>query len=109
MYLKKLKMVDFMPYAGAQEVDFTCDPEHPVILIKGENNRGKSSLFAALRWCLYGKAIKRSGSSIPDYDLLNDNAFSENRDSFEVQLEFTNNGDNYLLTRSCTVKKEHSE
>lgn len=106
MYLKKLKMVDFMPYAGAQEVDFTCDPEHPVILIKGENNRGKSSLFAALRWCLYGKAIKRSGSSIPDYDLLNDNAFSENRDSFEVQLEFTNNGDNYLLTRSCTVKKD---
>jgi len=106
MYLKKLKMVDFMPYAGTQEVDFTCDPEHPVILIKGENNRGKSSLFAALRWCLYGKAIKRSGSSIPDYDLLNDNAFSENRDSFEVQLEFTNNGDNYLLTRSCTVKKD---
>jgi DNA sulfur modification protein DndD len=106
MYLKKLKMVDFMPYAGTQEVDFTCDSDHPVILIKGENNRGKSSLFAALRWCLYGKAIKRSGSSIPDYDLLNDNAFSENRDNFEVQLEFTNNGDNYLLTRSCTVKKD---
>ena len=106
MYLKKLTMNDFMPYAGTQEVDFTCDPEHPVILIKGENNRGKSSLFAALRWCLYGKAIKRSGRSIPDYELLNDNAFSENRDSFEVQLEFTNNGDNYLLTRSCTVKKD---
>jgi len=106
MYLKKLKMVDFMPYAGTQEVDFTCDTDHPVILIRGENNRGKSSLFAALRWCLYGKAIKRSGSSIPDYDLLNDNAFSENRDSFEVQLEFTNNDDNYLLTRSCTVKKD---
>jgi DNA sulfur modification protein DndD len=106
MYLKKLKMVDFMPYAGTQEVDFTCDADHPVILIRGENNRGKSSLFAALRWCLYGKAIKRSGSSIPDYDLLNDNAFSENRDSFEVQLEFTNNDDNYLLTRSCTVKKD---
>jgi len=106
MYLKKLTMNDFMPYAGTQEVDFTCDPEHPVILIKGENNRGKSSLFAALRWCLYGKAIKRSGRSIPDHDLLNDNAFSENRDSFEVQLEFTNNGDNYLLTRSCTVKKD---
>ena len=106
MYLKKLTMTDFMPYAGTQEVDFTCDPEHPVILIKGENNRGKSSLFAALRWCLYGKAIKRSGSSIPDHELLNDNAFSENRDSFEVQIEFTNNGDNYLLTRSCTVKKD---
>jgi DNA sulfur modification protein DndD len=99
-------MNDFMPYAGTQEVDFSCDADHPVILIKGENNRGKSSLFAALRWCLYGKAIKRSGSSIPDYELLNDNAFSENRDSFEVQLEFTNNGDNYLLTRSCTVKKD---
>ena len=99
-------MVDFMPYAGTQEVDFTCDSEHPVILIKGENNRGKSSLFAALRWCLYGKAIKRSGRLIPDYELLNDNAFEEKRDSFEVRLEFTNNSDTFILTRSCTIKKD---
>ena len=99
-------MVDFMPYAGTQEVDFTCDSEHPVILIKGENNRGKSSLFAALRWCLYGKAIKRSGRIIPDYELLNDNAFEEKRDSFEVRLEFTNNSDTFILTRSCTIKKD---
>ena len=106
MYLEKLTMVDFMPYTGTQEVDFTCDPDHPVILIKGENNRGKSSLFAALRWCLYGKAIKRSGRVIPDFELLNDNAFSEHRDSFEVRLEFTNNDDAYILTRSCTVKKD---
>ena len=106
MYLHSLKMTDFMPYTGTQEVDFRCDPEHPVILIRGENNRGKSSLFAALRWCLYGKAIKRSGHLIKDYELLNDNAFSENRDSFEVQIEFKNNDDTYLLTRSCTIKKD---
>lgn len=106
MYLEKLTMVDFMPYVGTQEVDFTCDPDHPVILVRGENNCGKSSLFAALRWCLYGKAKKRSGEPILDYYLLNDNAFSENRDNFEVRLEFKNNSDNYILTRSCTVKKD---
>ena len=100
MYLHSLKMTDFMQYTGTQEVDIRCDPAHPVILIIGENNRVKSSLFAALRWCLYGKAIKRSGRLIKDYDLLNDNAFSANRDSFEVQLEFKNNDDTYLLTRS---------
>ncbi len=99
-------MTDFMPYTGSQEVDFRCDDDHPVILIKGENNRGKSSLFAALRWCLYGKAVSRSGRTIPDYELLNDNAFEENRDNFEVQLEFINNGDVYLLTRSCVIKKD---
>ena len=106
MYLQMLKMTDFMPYAGTQEVDFSCDANHPVILIRGENNRGKSSLFAALRWCLYGKAISRRGRVILDYELLNDNAVTENRDSFEVQLEFNNNDDTYLLTRSCTVKKD---
>jgi DNA sulfur modification protein DndD len=99
-------MTDFMPYVGSQEVDFNCDPDHPVILIKGENNRGKSSLFAALRWCLYGKAISRRGHVIPDFELLNDNAFNDNRDTFEVQLEFTNDSDNYLLTRSCTIKRD---
>ena len=106
MYLQMLKMTDFMPYAGTQEVDFSCDANHPVILIRGENNRGKSSLFAALRWCLYGKAISRRGRVILDYELLNDNAVTENRDSFEVQLEFNDNEDTYLLTRSCTVKKD---
>ena len=52
MYLEKIIMTDFMPYIGTQEVDFTVDENAPIILIEGENNRGKSSLFAAIRWSL---------------------------------------------------------
>jgi DNA sulfur modification protein DndD len=99
-------MTDFMPYIGMQEVDFSVSPDAPIILIEGENNRGKSSLFTAIRWCLYGRALDRSSKAVLDQLLLNDNAFDLGRDSFEVQLSFSNNNDNYLLTRTCTVKRD---
>jgi DNA sulfur modification protein DndD len=106
MYLEKIVMTDFMPYIGTQEVDFSVTPGAPIILIEGENNRGKSSLFTAIRWCLYGRALDRSSKTVQDQFLLNDNAFDLGRDSFEVQLSFSNNNDNYLLTRTCTVKRD---
>jgi DNA sulfur modification protein DndD len=106
MYLEKIVMTDFMPYIGTQEVDFSVTPGAPIILIEGENNRGKSSLFTAIRWCLYGRALDRSSKTVQDQFLLNDNAFDLGRESFEVQLSFSNNNDNYLLTRTCTVKRD---
>jgi len=106
VYLEKIVMTDFMPYIGMQEVDFSVSPDAPIILIEGENNRGKSSLFTAIRWCLYGRALDRSSKAVLDQLLLNDNAFDLGRDSFEVQLSFSNNNDNYLLTRTCTVKRD---
>jgi DNA sulfur modification protein DndD len=106
VYLEKIVMTDFMPYIGTQEVDFSVSPGAPIILIEGENNRGKSSLFAAIRWCLYGRALDRSSKTVQDQFLLNDNAFDLGRDNFEVQLSFSNNNDNYLLTRTCTVKRD---
>ena len=95
-----------MPYIGTQEVDFSVSADAPIILIEGENNRGKSSLFTAIRWCLYGRALDRSSKAVLDQFLLNDNAFDLGRDTFEVQLSFKNNNDNYLLTRTCTVKRD---
>jgi len=107
MYLEKLVMTDFMPYIGTQEVDFTVGPGTPIILIEGENNRGKSSLFTAIRWCLYGRALDRSSKTVQDQFLLNDNAYDLGRDNFEVQLSFSNENDHYLLTRTCTVKRDN--
>ncbi len=95
-----------MPYIGTQEVDFSVSEDAPIILIEGENNRGKSSLFTAIRWCLYGRALDRSSKVVHQENLLNDNAFELGRENFEVQLSFSNNGDKYLLTRSCTVKRD---
>lgn len=106
MYLEKIVMTDFMPYIGTQEVDFSVSPGAPIILIEGENNRGKSSLFTAIRWCLYGRALDRSSKTVQDQFLLNDNAFDLGRDNFEVQLSFSNDNDNYLLTRTCTIKRD---
>jgi len=106
MYLEKIIMTDFMPYIGKQEVDFTVTKGAPIILIEGENNRGKSSLFTALRWCLYARALDRSSNTVSNELLLNDNAFNEGRDSFEVQLSFTNNNDRYLLIRTCEIKRD---
>ena len=106
MYLERIVMTDFMPYIGEQSVDFTVSDDKPVILIRGENNRGKSSLFAAIRWCLYGKVIGRADQNIPNERLLNDNAFDLGRDSFQVELNFSHDGEDFTLIRSCVITRD---
>ena len=49
-----LMMTNFGPYRSKQEVDLTTPDGAPVVLIHGENTLGKTQLFAALRWVLYG-------------------------------------------------------
>lgn len=95
-----------MPYIGEQSVDFSVSDDRPVILIRGENNRGKSSLFAAIRWCLYGKVLGRADQNIPNERLLNDNAFELGRDSFQVELNFSHEGDDFTLIRSCVISRD---
>jgi DNA sulfur modification protein DndD len=103
---RNLTLVNFGPYRGRQEVNLATDSDSPVVLIYGENTLGKTQLFSALRWCLYGtfepqQSIAEATKELPDR--LNSPARREGETTLEVTIEFDANGHLYHLTRRAEL------
>jgi len=105
MKLLSLKMKNFMPYKGETNISFPQNESQNIMVIFGENMRGKTSFFNAIRWCLYGVAIGRHSKTIPLHLLCNKEAISEGDWNFEVRLEFENDGRQFELVRRAIKKK----
>lgn len=54
MKLNYITVKNFRQYYGEQTIRFATDAHRHVTVIQGINGAGKTSLLAALNWCLYG-------------------------------------------------------
>ena len=63
MILTGVVLTDYGVYRGRNEIDLSCPPDRPVVLIGGRNGAGKTTLFEAVRLCLYGEAAFGAGGS----------------------------------------------
>lgn len=99
MKLRRLTMHNFMPYKGDVRIDFPTDEFRNVMLVFGENMRGKTSLLNALRWGFYGRAVSRRSQPIPLQEIPNKDAAAENDWTVEAHIEFEANGHEYDLRR----------
>jgi DNA sulfur modification protein DndD len=99
MKLHRLTMYNFMPYKGNVVLDFPTDDFKNIMLVFGDNMRGKTSLLNAIRWGFYGKALGRHSIPIALNQLVNRDAGLENDWSVEVRVEFEAEGDVYDLRR----------
>jgi len=61
MRFSTLTVQNWGPFRGTQTVDLTCPANAPIILVYGENEHGKTSIFRALRWALYGEVRSAAG------------------------------------------------
>ena len=104
MKLVSLSMSNFMPYKGKNEIVFPQDDFRNVMVIFGDNMRGKTSLLNALRWVFYGKAMGRHLREIPLHDILNKEAAVEGDFTLEVSVEFIADGTKYNLRRYATKR-----
>ena len=52
-----MRLKNFRQYYGEHTLNFATDEKCNVTVIKGINGAGKTSLFMALNWCLYGDAF----------------------------------------------------
>jgi DNA sulfur modification protein DndD len=102
MRLHKLTATNFMPYKGQAVVDFPTDETANVMIVFGDNMRGKTSLLNALRWGFYGHAVGRHSRAIPLQDIINKDATFEDDWRVEVFIQFDANGHSYDLRRSAT-------
>ena len=100
MKIIKLTMVNFGPYKGTQDVAFPTEPSRRVMLVFGDNMRGKTSLLNAIRWVLYGKALDRASREIELINLVNRDAQDADDFSMSVILQFEADDAEYELARS---------
>src|SRR2546422_9338472 len=99
MILRRVEFTNFGPYNGKHSVDLSVSPGAPVILIHGENERGKTSFANSIRWCLYGRAKGRGGKLLPTYSLMNWDALDSRSYNMSVLLEFEHEGVVYEMER----------
>lgn len=109
MILNKIHLKNFKPYIGEQVIEVSPGKDAPLILIYGENNRGKSSLFDAIRWGLYGQVLDRVRQEVKDSSLMNDNAWELGETEFSVMIEFQHEKDHYVLSRSSEITRNHND
>lgn len=101
MKLLKLTASNFMPYKGTTIVEFPADETRNIMLVLGDNMRGKTSLMNAIRWGFYNKAVSRHSRQIQLQDIINKDAAAQADWRVEVHIEFEANGHNYTLRRTA--------
>lgn len=99
MKFKRLAIENLGPYLGRHTLDLDVPETSPVVLVHGENMRGKTSLFNAIRWVLYGQTVGRRGRSLPSLSLLSYDALEAGDFHFLVELDFEHEGMQYQLER----------
>lgn len=104
MILQMLSATNFMPYRGKISLKFPTDRDRNVMLVFGDNMRGKTSLLNALRWVFYGKAIGRHSREIALFDLVNSEAAAVGDWSMEVVVTFEDDGHRYEMRRTASKR-----
>jgi DNA sulfur modification protein DndD len=104
MKLKRLSMLNFMPYKGDAVLEFPQDASRNTLIVFGDNMRGKTSLLNAIRWTFYEYAYGRHLRKIPLHLLPNREAIKEGARVMETRIEFEANGSQYDLRRVATMK-----
>ena len=101
MKLHQLVATNFMPYRKTITVDFPTEDHHNVMIVLGDNMRGKTSLMNALRWGFYGRAVGRHSRPIALQDIVNKDGARVDDWHINVFLKFEANGHQYELRRTA--------
>ncbi|WP_371025369.1 AAA family ATPase [Paraclostridium ghonii] len=99
----KLIISAFGPYADKQVIDFEELNGRNIFVISGKTGAGKTTIFDAISYALYGEA---SGES-RETDSLRSHFADDNAETF-VELEFDLKGERYIVNRFPKQKKKKS-
>jgi len=107
MILHKMIVENFRQFRGRQEIEFWVPslPHHNVTVVFGENGRGKTGLFRAIMFCLFGERRLSQDGDVPREELQLVNVSALEADTgvpvrTSVELEFAHLGQSYRLRRA---------
>ncbi|MEG1874610.1 MAG: SMC family ATPase [Angelakisella sp.] len=96
----KLTVSAFGPYAGEEQVDFSALGNGGLYLITGDTGAGKTTIFDAIAFALYGMA---SGENRDAASLRSD--FSGSEVKTFVRFEFLYRGESYVVERNPSYQR----
>lgn len=112
MKLERIILENFRQYYGRQRLEFAKDIQRNVTVIHGVNGAGKTSLFLAINWCLYGKNVENVRVIDNVGELVSKEATNRakvgERVRTSVELTFSHNADRYLVRRSLQGVKQQN-
>ena len=105
MILQTLILKNFRQFKGLQQIEFAMDNNQNVTVIFGENGRGKTGIFRAIMFCLYGdqKLSQDEEVSQKELYLVNSAVIQEangNPVDAHVELRFVHKDEQYTVKRS---------
>ncbi|MEH7052482.1 AAA family ATPase [Bacillus pseudomycoides] len=98
----QLIMTAFGPYKQREVIDFSDLGDHRIFAISGNTGAGKTTIFDAICYVLYGEASgeERSDTSMLRSQFANDNIYTS------VELTFQLKGKQYEIKRQLGHKKQ---
>jgi DNA sulfur modification protein DndD len=104
MKIIRIEMNNFMPFRGDHFIDFPQDEFQNVMLIRGENERGKTSIMNAIRWGFYGSAVGRNFQKIEMPLLVNRVSANDGDWTLMVSITFCEGDHTFTLIREAQKK-----
>lgn len=97
--INRLSVQGFGPFAERQSIDFPSGPG--VVVVYGENMRGKTSLLNAIRFAFFGVVLARGSRQRRLHTVTNRDLAAHGTYGFKVSLEFEHDGTVYELVREA--------
>src|SRR5260370_8149943 len=98
MKFERITLENFRQYYGQESLDFAKEKRCRVTKIHGVNGAGKTSLFLAINWCLYGEGVDNVGELISKEAIKQANP--GDTVTMSVELVFSHDGERFLAKRS---------
>ncbi len=116
MILQKMTITNFRQFRGSQEIEFARGSAGNVTVIFGENGRGKTGIYRALLFCLYGEKRLSQDAQVDgrelylvNYPEMEAQAGDNKPVEARVYLRFTHVGRRYQIERSILGILESGE
>ena len=104
MELIRIELENFRQFYGKQHIDFSNSGNRNITIIFGENGKGKTGIFRALMFGLFGdQLLEQDDPKGPAVHLVNFKSLEEKRDQVvrsEVSVRFKHNDQMYEIVRS---------
>lgn len=109
MEIDSIVIENWGPYLGRQVIDLSVTRSAPVVVVHGENDRGKTSFLRAIYFGLYGE-VKDKGKNIAVHELVSQRAL-EGLDEvkFSIEIHFNHEGERFVIERGGSARQEGRE